>query len=101
KTHPAISRAQIQNPSFSFLEILLQQMLKQIIVAPRSDVPLFTVSCRNIFIRKIQIEIVAFAASAFRRPDALVIFHETCIMLRSLRRQGMDDSTLDPHLEST
>ncbi len=100
KAHPAVSCTKIQNSSAAILRIFLQHMLDQTVIAARPDVPLFAVPSRNVLIRKTQIKILAFAATAFRRSYPLVVFHETCIARESLQRQGMHDSTADWHLKS-
>jgi hypothetical protein len=74
-------------------------MVKQMVVAAGPDVPLFTVPSGNVAVGQTQIEIVAVARAALRRPNVLVLLREALEVLRSLRRECMHDAVVDIHFE--
>jgi len=66
----------------------------------RSDLPLFAVSPRKVFVRKAQIEIILLARPALCFSYALIVVNEACKMCGTVWRQGMDNSMIDSHPES-
>ena len=74
-------------------------MVNQMVVAAGPDLPLFTVSSGHVMVRQIQIETVAVARAALRRPNALVVLREASEMLRSLRRHCVHNAIVDMHFE--
>jgi hypothetical protein len=93
--HPAVSGAEIQDASTVNREIPIQNVLDQIIVAMRSDPPLFDVPSRDVLIGEVQMELLLQTAQACCRSYVLVVFYETCIVCGSVLRQGMDDPVIE------
>jgi hypothetical protein len=96
--HPTISSANIQYQSTP-RHVAVEHTAYQMVVAAGPDLPLFTVPSSNVAVRQIQVEIVAVARAALRRPDVLVVLREALEMLRSFRRQCMHNAVVDIHLE--
>jgi hypothetical protein len=99
--HPAIAGSKIQYPPASIGWIFFQDMLDQVVVSSRPNMPLLAVPSRPVHVGKTEIELFALAASTLCFPNAFIVFHEPRVMGPSLRRDGMHDFIDDLHPKST
>jgi hypothetical protein len=98
-THPTVSSANVQDQSTP-RNVGPEHMVNQMVVAAGPDLPLFTVSSGHVMVRQIQIETVAVARAALRRPNALIVLREASEMPRSLRRHCVHNAVVDMHFEA-